>query len=366
MTIYLSENIKKFRQKKNVTQEKLADFLGITFQSVSNWERGETYPDISLLPDIASFFKVSVDELLGINKSEAEKLINNYLSLYDAMRYKDTNMVYLKFKEAVKQFPSDFRLLIRYMELLMCETKPENSIEYEKVSQELLSLFENIQAYCNDDSIRMWSKRLICQHLHTKAHYMEKNEYQLQAERILEEMPEMIDTKDYLSTMLITDFEKHQRACADMIENCLYLFDNTVTHQCVYDENYSSEYKINAIIKCINVNDIIFTDKNYGKLWLNMIYNYGHLSYLYFDIGDTDNAIKYLELCVNEAIRYDTLPENSKRKAQFFEGSTFEKTLRGKTMCQRMKYLITEKYPFTDEFVRSEKFKEILAKLDND
>ena len=73
MTIYLSENIKKLIRENNLTQETLAEFLGVTFQSVSNWERGESYPDITMLPEIAGFFKVSIEELLGVNKAEDEK-----------------------------------------------------------------------------------------------------------------------------------------------------------------------------------------------------------------------------------------------------------------------------------------------------
>ena len=65
MTIYLSENIKRLRREKDLTQETLAEFLGVTFQSVSNWERGESYPDITMLPMIADFFDVTLDELMG-------------------------------------------------------------------------------------------------------------------------------------------------------------------------------------------------------------------------------------------------------------------------------------------------------------
>ena len=48
--LYLAENLKKYRVMKNLTQEDVADYLKITPQSVSKWERGETYPDITLLP----------------------------------------------------------------------------------------------------------------------------------------------------------------------------------------------------------------------------------------------------------------------------------------------------------------------------
>ena len=77
MTIYLGENIKRLRLEKGLTQETLSEFLGVTSQSVSNWERGESYPDITMLPEIAGFFKVSVDELLGVNRAELEYLFGN-------------------------------------------------------------------------------------------------------------------------------------------------------------------------------------------------------------------------------------------------------------------------------------------------
>ncbi|MCL2212631.1 MAG: helix-turn-helix domain-containing protein [Oscillospiraceae bacterium] len=68
MNITLNESIKRLRKARGVTQEVLADYLGVSFQSVSKWERGEAYPDITLLPQIAEYFAVSVDQLLGIGE----------------------------------------------------------------------------------------------------------------------------------------------------------------------------------------------------------------------------------------------------------------------------------------------------------
>ncbi len=65
MNIYFGENLKKLRKERDLTQENLADFLGVTFQAVSKRERGEGYPDITVLPDIASFFDVSTPQRTG-------------------------------------------------------------------------------------------------------------------------------------------------------------------------------------------------------------------------------------------------------------------------------------------------------------
>ena len=83
MQIYLGENIKRLRRERNLTQEALAEFLGVTFQSISKWERGEGYPDITLLPAIADFFKVSIDEIMGLNKAQDEQEIKRLLKEHD-------------------------------------------------------------------------------------------------------------------------------------------------------------------------------------------------------------------------------------------------------------------------------------------
>ncbi len=61
----LSDNIVRLRHKKMLTQEELADFMGVTKASVSKWEKGIHMPDLLLLPQLAAFFDVTVDELIG-------------------------------------------------------------------------------------------------------------------------------------------------------------------------------------------------------------------------------------------------------------------------------------------------------------
>ena len=79
MKLYLGETIKRLRQQNGLTQEQLADKLGVSFQSISRWEGGASYPDIELIPEIAGFFRVTTDELMGLDKSLREKKLEEAL-----------------------------------------------------------------------------------------------------------------------------------------------------------------------------------------------------------------------------------------------------------------------------------------------
>ncbi|MHB1152821.1 MAG: helix-turn-helix domain-containing protein [Eubacteriales bacterium] len=65
MNIYIGENIKRLRKEKNLTQETFADIIGISFQAVSKWENDDAFPDITLLPVIANYFEVTIDEFMS-------------------------------------------------------------------------------------------------------------------------------------------------------------------------------------------------------------------------------------------------------------------------------------------------------------
>lgn len=78
MNINISENIKINRQLKGMTQEELAGVLGVSPQAVSKWERGDGYPDITTLPDIAGFFEISIDELMGFAECGQKHLEENF------------------------------------------------------------------------------------------------------------------------------------------------------------------------------------------------------------------------------------------------------------------------------------------------
>lgn len=75
----IGKKIVSLRKQNNMTQMELADRMGISFQAVSNWERGNSMPDISKLPELAEIFGVSLDELLGEKSSLVEAAVEDRL-----------------------------------------------------------------------------------------------------------------------------------------------------------------------------------------------------------------------------------------------------------------------------------------------
>ena len=82
-TTAVGKKISALRKERNMTQMELADLMGVSYQAVSNWERGNSMPDISKLPELAGIFGVTIDELLGsaspLVKSAAENKMDDYL-----------------------------------------------------------------------------------------------------------------------------------------------------------------------------------------------------------------------------------------------------------------------------------------------
>ena len=115
MNIYIGENIKRLRKEKDLTQEKLAEYLNISCQAISKWERNESYPDITMIIPIASYFGVSTDELLGLDAVKNEQKIKEYLDEY--YKLGALGKEFEKFdlmRKAYKEFPNDFRIVEEY------------------------------------------------------------------------------------------------------------------------------------------------------------------------------------------------------------------------------------------------------------
>lgn len=70
MSITINEQIAALRKRRGISQTELGTALGVSSQAVSKWEKGTSCPDIALLPSIAAYFEVTVDELLGYKSTD--------------------------------------------------------------------------------------------------------------------------------------------------------------------------------------------------------------------------------------------------------------------------------------------------------
>ena len=81
----IGNKIRQMRNKAGITQEQLASKLGVSGQSVSKWENEITMPDISLLPDIAEVFGISIDELFDLTVEQKLKRIENRIEIEEEL-----------------------------------------------------------------------------------------------------------------------------------------------------------------------------------------------------------------------------------------------------------------------------------------
>lgn len=106
----LAENIRSCRKGLGLTQEQLAERLGITLGAVSKWERGSSEPDLSYIMELAELFHVSVDALIGFSMrgtdadTEADRIES--LDRKDGIR-----KVAEEYENALKKFPNHFRIV---------------------------------------------------------------------------------------------------------------------------------------------------------------------------------------------------------------------------------------------------------------
>ena len=76
----VGRSISENRKRQNMTQMELADRMNVSYQAVSNWERGNSMPDIAKLPELAEIFGITVDELLGTWNNALNKAIEGELT----------------------------------------------------------------------------------------------------------------------------------------------------------------------------------------------------------------------------------------------------------------------------------------------
>ncbi len=153
MDLNLGSVIKRLRTEQGVTQDALTEYLGISYQAVSKWETGTTLPDITLLPKLAVFFGVRIDELFSVgHEDELERI--------DTMLQKETmtdqNYSYAKriLDGILRENPKDVNAMKRYAKVYLSKTNDdlitagkmlEKAMELSPLDEEVYSLYRGVR-----------------------------------------------------------------------------------------------------------------------------------------------------------------------------------------------------------------------------
>ena len=123
MQLKLGDKIRELRRKEGRTQEALANALGVTSQAVSRWEAGGSYPDMEIIPSLANYFGVTIDELFGY-ECERDKKVEAIIAKIDSYGIKtrgDDEWVdecVALLREGLAEFPQNESLMITLADTL--------------------------------------------------------------------------------------------------------------------------------------------------------------------------------------------------------------------------------------------------------
>jgi len=193
--VKLGEKIKLLRKQKNISQEVLANYLGVSFQAVSKWENGNTMPDVTMIPAIASFFGISTDELFDFNLYEIEKnieaIVDEHSKYWDDDKEKAEQII----RDGLKRYPGNDVLLNCLIGVISELGKNDEVISIGKALVESTK-YEDVRT----DAYRIMAEA-----------YKAKGEYQLVRETI-EHIPEVYFSNLYVKAYLLEGEEQFEAA----------------------------------------------------------------------------------------------------------------------------------------------------------
>ncbi len=215
----IGKNIRELRKRKGLTQEQLAESIGISFQAVSKWENGITLPDVSTIPILAAFFEVSIDELFGFSIEQTEKEIEEIVS--ESVKYRESDCIKSKeiLEAGLAEYPDNDILLNN---LLYVITDPDEALA---VGSKLVS--RTVHLDVKYDALRFMAYA-----------YKKKGDL-ASAEAAIEQIPEIYFTK---LTEIAYLFEDERRLVAAEKQKWVS-FENLLQMMNKIAEHYESEGK---------------------------------------------------------------------------------------------------------------------------
>lgn len=290
----IGERIKELRKKNDMTQEKLADFLCVSYQAVSKWECGLSNPDISLIIPLAKLFNVTTDELLGMVMDGSSELRKELEDAYnDTYKTGDMEGRIAIDERAIKDFPGDMEWLNRYAWDIWCrDMGVKDEVDFE--AERAIKLFDTVIENTTDGETKQSAITGIVQCLCGKGCKEEAKKY-------VELYPDgpMMRNKKELYAMCLDGEEKIK-----------------------HNQEYTLEYFQDMITALVwnGVTDIEYAVETAGKL-IEAVFPEGNYLYFHFEMahicfkkacyaassGDLESAKADLKKSIYHAKEYDKI-----------------------------------------------------------
>ena len=324
MNMDIGSAIKKLRMDSKITQEEVAQYLGISFQAVSKWETGTTMPDISLLPEIAAFFGVRIDDLFSVNHEDELNRIRRTLA-YEKLS--EQSYLYSKriLDACLQDNPDDVNALKLYASLHLMKTNDdlleagrmlEKAMKHAPLDEEIFELYRQVrgggvyQVHSNDD----WFIR-VCEPYAQKfprntnlitmlVEAMIRMRYFEKAEQYID-LIQLDDSKEYLRQIYRGDLElaRGNLDKAKAIWNAISKDDSLAQYETGERFNRINEYE--QAIKCFKNS----FDTAAPPRYLDAVYS---LAFLYTKLGRKAEAIEAWQLILSTlASDYNDTDSNS-------------------------------------------------------
>ncbi len=328
MHIQLGEKIRELRRRQGCTQENLAAALGVTAQAISRCESGGSYPDMEMIPPIANYFGISIDELFGYENGHNQKIdsIIRTIESYHLQYRSDDEWVdecLAILREGLAEFPQNERLLI-----LLADTLSEAG--WRRHNDWLYYDSEGYMqhGYDTDQKNEYWTESTkICENLIktssntaivTKAISLLVLLYRNFGETDIaisyaNQMPALNDCREI---MLASAAEGKEEAMyiGDFLLKAVSQFAEQLVYGLIVNQHhYESDLPIEKIKGAISMFQLICDDGNFGIYHYTLVKLYLYLSRIQWERGYHDDAFESLDAALYHAKAFEAICDGQER-----------------------------------------------------